>query len=227
MLGRRRLALAPRGARGGVDAGSDGAEDRLEPGDHLGLAADHQAEAALQPPDAAAGADVEVVEAAGAEVLGAMDVVAVVAVAAVDDGIPGLQASGEVVDGPPGERRRDHDPRRPRRPQPRDELVERPGADRPLLLEPAHGVGIDVEYDTLVPMTHQPAHQVGAHPAQADHAQLTEAGRRKLVEATEPHLAAVRGLFEERYSEEELVRLAELLARLPGPPVGDASECTP
>jgi len=63
--------------------------------------------------------------------------------------------------------------------------------------------------------------------ARVTYARLTEAGRRKLVEASEPHLAAVRGLFEERYSEEELVRLAELLARLPGPPVGDASECTP
>jgi len=62
--------------------------------------------------------------------------------------------------------------------------------------------------------------------ARVTYAVLTEGGRRKLVEAGEPHVAAVRGLFEERFNDDELVLLAELLARLPGPPVGDASECT-
>ena len=48
---------------GGVDPGGDRGKIGLEPLTDLGLAADHQAEPALQPPDAAAGADVDVVDA--------------------------------------------------------------------------------------------------------------------------------------------------------------------
>ena len=46
---------------------------------------------ALEPPDAAAGADVDVVDALGLQPLGALDVVPVVGVAAVDDDVAGLQ----------------------------------------------------------------------------------------------------------------------------------------
>jgi DNA-binding MarR family transcriptional regulator len=48
------------------------------------------------------------------------------------------------------------------------------------------------------------------------YAVLTEAGGRKLDEASSSHVAAIRTLFEERYSRAELATLAELLARLPG-----------
>ena len=43
--------------------GASAGEDRVEPSDDVVLAADHEAVAALEPPDAAAGADVDVVEA--------------------------------------------------------------------------------------------------------------------------------------------------------------------
>src|SRR5436309_13399119 len=48
------------------------------------------------------------------------------------------------------------------------------------------------------------------------YAVLTEAGRAKLEEASESHLAQVRELFEGRFDEDELERLGELLGRLPG-----------
>src|SRR5215213_3450228 len=51
------------------------AEDRIEPLHHLALAADHQAIAALQSPYAATGPDIEIVDAAWAQRLGARDVV--------------------------------------------------------------------------------------------------------------------------------------------------------
>ena len=48
------------------------------------------------------------------------------------------------------------------------------------------------------------------------YAVLTNAGRTKLAKASGSHVAAVRDVFEERYTSTELATLAELLARLPG-----------
>jgi DNA-binding MarR family transcriptional regulator len=58
------------------------------------------------------------------------------------------------------------------------------------------------------------------------YAMLTEAGRRKLEEASASHLAGVAELFGARFSEDELTTLAELLGRLPGAQ-GDGSTCAP
>jgi DNA-binding MarR family transcriptional regulator len=48
------------------------------------------------------------------------------------------------------------------------------------------------------------------------YAALTEKGLQKLKEAGIAHKAAIRVMFEERYTQQELSTLAELLARLPG-----------
>lgn len=63
--------------------------------------------------------------------------------------------------------------------------------------------------------------------ARVTYAVLTEAGREKLTVAAESQIAAVRALFEERYSGEELETLAELLAKLPGAGNADGSACRP
>ena len=56
---------------------------------------------------------------------------------------------------------------------------------------------------------------------------LTEAGRAKLLEAQESHIASVRALLGERYSDEELSQLIALLDRLPGVDPGTSGEdCT-
>jgi DNA-binding MarR family transcriptional regulator len=52
--------------------------------------------------------------------------------------------------------------------------------------------------------------------ARVTYAVLTDAGRTKLKAASCSHVAAIRALFEERYSADELDTLAELLGRLPG-----------
>ncbi len=75
-------------------AGRQRREDRVEVLDHVGLAADHHAVAALQAPDAAAGADVDVVDALRRQLLGAPDVVDVVGVAAVDEDVARLEKCG-------------------------------------------------------------------------------------------------------------------------------------
>ena len=59
------------------------------------------------------------------------------------------------------------------------------------------------------------------------YAVLTEAGRAKLAEASESHLAAVRGLFEERFTDEDVAQLADLLGRLPGAEGKADEDCAP
>ena len=49
------------------------------------------------------------------------------------------------------------------------------------------------------------------------YAVLTPAGSRTLAKASGAHVAALRTVFEERYTRTELATLAELLARLSGP----------
>ena len=80
-------------------AGGDGLEDGVEVLDCGFGAADHHAVAALESPDAAAGAYVDVVDTFGGEVFGAADVVDVVGVAAVDEDVAGFEMRGELGDG--------------------------------------------------------------------------------------------------------------------------------
>jgi DNA-binding MarR family transcriptional regulator len=64
-----------------------------------------------------------------------------------------------------------------------------------------------------------------ASDARVTYAVLTEAGRERLQTASGSHLAQVRALFEERFTEAELVTLAELLGRLPGAGGADPAKC--
>ncbi|HEX9416438.1 MAG TPA: MarR family transcriptional regulator [Gaiellaceae bacterium] len=63
--------------------------------------------------------------------------------------------------------------------------------------------------------------------ARVSYAVLTPAGKKRLKEASRSHLASVRALFTERYTDEELETLGELLARLPDAGRADESECVP
>jgi hypothetical protein len=144
----------------------------LKNGSRRSTAADHQAEAALEAEDAAAGAHVDVVQPLLAERRGTAQVVTVVRVAAVDDGVVGLQQRGELRDGVVDERGRDHDADAARRRQRADELLQRAGAGASLSREPGDGIRADVVDDAVVATAHEPAHHVGAHAAQSDHPNL-------------------------------------------------------
>ena len=63
--------------------------------------------------------------------------------------------------------------------------------------------------------------------ARVTYAVLTDAGRAKLEQASSGHVASVRALFEERFDEQELAQLAELLGRLPGAAAVDGETCSP
>jgi len=54
-----------------------------------------------------------------------------------------------------------------------------------------------------------------ASDARVVYAKLTDKGAKRLDAASKSHLASVRSLFGERYDDDELEQLAELLKRLP------------
>ena len=59
------------------------------------------------------------------------------------------------------------------------------------------------------------------------YAVLTEAGQDRLEAASRSHVAAVREIFESRFADDELGKLAALLDRLPGAAGADGEDCTP
>ena len=59
------------------------------------------------------------------------------------------------------------------------------------------------------------------------YAVLTDAGRERLEAASSSHLAAIASTFQGRFSDAELVELADLLGRLPGAGGEDGSACSP
>lgn len=64
--------------------------------------------------------------------------------------------------------------------------------------------------------------------ARVTYAVLADAGQEKLRVASCSHMAAIKALFEERYSPSEIETLIELLGRLPGGGGGcDEPNCTP
>jgi DNA-binding MarR family transcriptional regulator len=58
------------------------------------------------------------------------------------------------------------------------------------------------------------------------YAVLTDAGRAKLSEASDSHIAGVRTFFEERFSAKEIDNLAGLLGRLPGAAGTTEEDCS-
>jgi DNA-binding MarR family transcriptional regulator len=65
-----------------------------------------------------------------------------------------------------------------------------------------------------------------ASDARVSYAVLTAAGRKKLEDASCGHVAAIRELFEERFSPDDVATLAELLGRLPDAGPG-GENCSP
>src|SRR6185312_6199997 len=90
--------LPARGARDVAEAGGERREDRIEVIDSLLRAADHHAVAALDAPDAARRAAIDIVDALLGQLLGAADVVLVVGIAAVDDDVLRRQQAVETLD---------------------------------------------------------------------------------------------------------------------------------
>jgi hypothetical protein len=140
--------------------------------DRLVFAADHQAVAPVQAPHAAAGADVDVVDAGALEVLGPGDVVPVVGVPAVDHDVAGFEQRPQFVQRLGDDAGRHHDPDGPRRLQLADEVGQVIRALRAVGFQRLDRVGVDVVGHAAVAVAHEPADEVGAHPAEPDHPEL-------------------------------------------------------
>lgn len=66
-----------------------------------------------------------------------------------------------------------------------------------------------------------------ASDARVTYAALTEAGRKKLKQASSSHVAGIEALFQERFTQSELETLVELLGRLPGSGGVTGEDCRP
>src|SRR5262249_49169667 len=98
LLGTRVELAASFGALDGADAGRQCREDRIEPLHAFGIAADHQAVAALQAPYAAGCPDIEIVDALGLELAGTAHIVFEISVTAVDDDVARPHQLAELSD---------------------------------------------------------------------------------------------------------------------------------
>src|SRR5258705_1542601 len=134
--------------------------------------ADHLAVAAFEPPDAAAGADVNVVNAFGSEFLGAANVVDVVRVAAVDEDVVLAEFGSEIGDGGVNDGGGNHQPDGPRLLKFADEVVDGRGAGGAFTNKLLHRFRAAVVDDALMAIFLEAPHHVGAHSAQSDHAEL-------------------------------------------------------
>jgi len=63
--------------------------------------------------------------------------------------------------------------------------------------------------------------------ARVTYAVLTDEGRERLESAGRTHVAQIREIFAERFTEEELDTLGELLGRLPGAAAAKGESCSP
>src|SRR6185437_16686693 len=127
---------------------------------------------ALQSPHAATGAGVDVVEALGAQGLGAAEIVDVVGVAAVNQDVAALEPLRKIRHRLFDHCRRYHHPGYARLFEFRLEVIERGRADCTLFHQRLHRVGTYVEDHALMTAMQEPPHHVGAHPAQTDHTHL-------------------------------------------------------
>src|SRR6266849_373057 len=102
--------LAPRSAWSVAAAGSERFENGVEMANGVVFATDHLAIAALQSPNTAPGADIDVVNAPGGKFFGASNVVDVIGVAPVDDDVAGFELRSEVAQGGIHNASRNHEP---------------------------------------------------------------------------------------------------------------------
>src|ERR1039458_6271834 len=171
--GGARHFLAARSARDVAASGRQRFEDRVEAPDGFLRATDHHAVAALQSPDAAAGADVHVVHALDGTYFGAANVVFEIRIAAVNDGVARLHASEQSLHGFfRGIARRYHDPRGARSVQLADQIIERSRGHRTFAGDTLDRFGAHVGHYHRVTAAHQASGHVGAHAPQTYHSQL-------------------------------------------------------
>jgi hypothetical protein len=148
-------------------------EERLDAAEDVALAAHHQAETLLFPPDAATGADVEKVNALLAQDAGAGHGVAGVGVAAVNHDVAGVQVGFQAAQ--QGAHRAGgghHQPDDARGLELLQHAAQRGGGAGALAPERPGAVGLQVIHNDAVAGAQQPRHHRAPHTSQADETYL-------------------------------------------------------
>src|SRR5215831_15378540 len=133
LLGGSAGSFASWRSRNVAAARCEGRKDGVEMPNRIGFAADHHAVAALKPPDAAAGPDVDIVDAFGAQLLGPADVVDVIGVATIDEDVTAVEMGQKIGNGLVNRADRHHQPDRARLRQLAGKLVQGSSANGLLL----------------------------------------------------------------------------------------------
>jgi hypothetical protein len=154
---------APRRQRG---------EDGVQPLYDGRLATDHLAITALEAPDATRRTDVDVVDPALGERLRPANVVVIVRVATVDDGIVGFEQGREFVKGGVDDGRRHHDPDRARLLELGDQVGDRSGRRRASLRQVERRLWMNIEDHALLAGAEAATNHVGPHPSESDHSEF-------------------------------------------------------
>ena len=175
--------LPARGARNVAHSRSKRRKNRIEPFNHLGLAADHHAVASFQTEDAPAGAHIHIVNLPRRDFLRTTDVIHVIGIAAVDKDVARLEMRQNIGDGLVDDCSRHHQPDCSRLFEFLHEFRQRGSALRLLLDQLVDRVWRPVEHHAVVTLTHEPPHHVGAHSSKTDHAQLHRCLLRKDIAA--------------------------------------------
>src|SRR5712692_9879489 len=171
-LGGASYLVAAGGAINIAAARSECFENRIETSHDVGLAADHLAIAAFEAPNAAAGADVAIVDALGGEFFRTADVIDIVRISAIDHGVSGFEFSRQIAQRGIDDRGRYHQPNRAGLLEFLDEIIEGSCTGCAFAFQLLDGFRTAIIYNALVTVFLQAPHHVGAHSSQPDHAKL-------------------------------------------------------
>ena len=101
-----------------------------------------------------------------------INVVSIVGVSAVNDGVAGIGDGCHLLQDIAGDARGHHHPYGARASHFAHHVRQRGRSDRTLSNEFGNRIRVDVEHDAAMTIAHQPSDDVGAHPAEADHAEF-------------------------------------------------------
>src|SRR5262249_49850405 len=136
-------------------------------------AADHHAISAVNAPDAAAGADVDIVNILLLQLFGASHVIFEHGVAAIDDDVSSFHLAGKSHDclfcGIAG---RDHYPHGAGLAQFADKVLERGAWTSAFCCELIYGIRAQVRDHDFMAVAHKPPHHVATHSAETHHSHL-------------------------------------------------------
>ena len=172
LFGAAAACFSSGGRRCGASAGRECRKDRLQVPDNVVLAANHQAVAAVEPGDAAAGADIDVMDPLFLQCRCAMDIVTVVRIATIDDDIASFKQRTQFRKFLINHGGRHHQPDGARGFHGCDHLLKRGSTDGTQALKAGDCCRLRVMDDAVLALLKQAAHHARTHAPQTNHSYL-------------------------------------------------------